>query len=439
MLQPNLSLNRLRIGLVFFLSALVLSYAWSAAQARSVHLSSTTPVVTADKKGKDKKDKKDKKDSQEKEDKTKKEKNSKKSENSPTAKTADKKPPLPLDNAASTTAHARPKPAPEAPAVVAPTPPLTPVPSAPPLEVKPAASEAKANKTNEDKAPPSDEANTFRFNSNLVAVPVSVTDANGEPIRNLKAEEFRLDEEGQAQQVQSLGEPGKTPLDLTLLFDISGSVFERFDFQKQAASRFLQQVLKPNDVVSVFLVGFEGRLVIPRTRNFPKVISEMMALQPSKEGTAFHASVVKAAQYLNDNAESGSRRVMVVISDGEDNYSKTVALSDAQRELQRSDIVFYSINPSGPSIKLNRISMRGQNAMLTLANETGGVAFLPDNEENLEHVFRQIAAELQAQYLLGYYSTNEANDGNFRRIKIQLPRHTALRIRARQGYYAPKE
>jgi Ca-activated chloride channel homolog len=83
--------------------------------------------------------------------------------------------------------------------------------------------------------------------------------------------------------------------------------------------------------------------------------------------------------------------------------------------------------------------MRGHDGMTTLANDTGGVAFLPDKDEDLEKVFKQISAELQAQYLLGYYSTNETNDGKFRRIKIQLPKHPGLRIRARQGYYAPKE
>ncbi len=400
---------------------------------------SSHTISAADKKGKDKK-----KSQQEKEDKDKKEKVAKKSD---AAKSAEKKAAATVKPAAApnTTARTNPPAPVNNPAYPINVPEIkaTPTPAQPPpTEEKVAPAKVASEKNDSDKDAPKDEidsANTFKFNSSLVAVPVSVIDANGDPVKNLKAEEFILDEEGQKQQVQSLGEPGQTPLELTLLFDISGSVFERFEFQKQAAARFLEQVLKPNDVVSVFLVGFEGKLAIPRTRNFPKVKSDMTALEPSKEGTAFYASVVRAAQYLNDNAETGSRRVMVVISDGEDNFSKTVALSDAARELQRSDMVFYSINPSGPSIKLNRISMRGQNAMLSLANDTGGVAFVPDREEELPRVFRQIAAELNAQYLLGYYSSNETNDGKFRRIKVQLPRHQVLRVRARQGYYAPKE
>lgn len=278
-----------------------------------------------------------------------------------------------------------------------------------------------------------------RINSNLVAVPVSVTDANGEPVRTLRTEDFRLEEEGQEQQVQRLGDPGKTPIELALLFDISGSVRERFEFEKLAASRFLKEVLKPNDSVVLFSIGFDGKLLLERSHNVDQAISRLRTLEPSKEGTAFFDTVVKAAQYLNIYAAPGSRRVVIAISDGEDNHSERYRLFDAQRELQRSDSLFYSINPSGPSIRLNKISMRGHDGMTTLANDTGGVAFLPDKDEDLEKVFKQISAELQAQYLLGYYSTNETNDGKFRRIKIQLPKQPGLRIRARQGYYAPKE
>jgi VWFA-related protein len=74
-----------------------------------------------------------------------------------------------------------------------------------------------------------------------------------------------------------------------------------------------------------------------------------------------------------------------------------------------------------------------------LANETGGLAFLPDRLEELNKVFAQITAELQAQYLLGYYSTNENNDGQYRRISVKVPKREELRIRARKGYYAPKD
>jgi len=129
--------------------------------------------------------------------------------------------------------------------------------------------------------------------------------------------------------------------------------------------------------------------------------------------------------------------VLIVISDGEENYSEQNKLPDALREVQKNDCLFYSINPSGRALNLNTVSMRGQAVMESLSAQTGGKAFVPDRVEDLEAVFRQIADELQAQYLLGYYSTDSRADGGFRSITVRAPRHPELRLRARQGYYAP--
>jgi Ca-activated chloride channel homolog len=286
--------------------------------------------------------------------------------------------------------------------------------------------------------PAEDAGEVLRIESKLIAVPVSVTDTAGQPVRDLKPEDFRLMEEGQPQQLTALGEPGQTPVELALLFDVSASVSERFKFEQEAAARFLRSVLKPKDAVSVFSVGFGPKLVQPRTTNIEQAVAAMMKLEPTREGTAFFDTLVQAAQYLGQSAETGTRRVVVVISDGEDNNSDRYRLKDALREVQRGDVLFYAINPSGPSIKLNKVSTKGHEGMQSLAGETGGVAFLPDKIEDLDPIFKQIAAELQAQYLLGYYSSDERADGGFRRIAVNVPKRPDLRIRARQGYYAPK-
>jgi Ca-activated chloride channel homolog len=292
----------------------------------------------------------------------------------------------------------------------------------------------------EKKPTPEPDAPPIRINSNLVAVPVSVTDAGGNPVRNLTIEDFQVEEEGSPQQLQPLGEPGKTPLELALLFDVSRSVRNRFDFERETANRFLKSVIKPGDAVSVFSIGTTPKLSIQRTNNVESAIAATASIQPTEEATAFFDTVVKASQYLNDSSNPGVRRVMIVISDGEDTISERYRLvGDAARELQRSDALLYAINPSGPSIKLNKISTKGHDGMIRLANETGGLAFLPDKLEDLTKVFSQIAAELQAQYLIGYYSSNETNDGKFRRINVRVPKRADLRIRARQGYYAPKD
>jgi Ca-activated chloride channel family protein len=289
------------------------------------------------------------------------------------------------------------------------------------------------------KPQPDPEPEIIRINTNEVAVPVSVTDADGKPVRNLTMEDFYIEEEGVKQNIESLGEPGKTPIELALLFDVSRSVRNRFDFERETAGRFLKEVLKPGDAVSVFSIGTTPKLSVQRTESAENAVAATAAIQPTEEATAFFDTVVRASHHLNDTSNPGIRRVMVVISDGEDTNSERFRLGDASRELQRADALFYAINPSGPSIRLNTISTKGHDGMVRLANETGGLAFLPDKLEDLTKVFSQIAAELQAQYLLSYNSSNETNDGKYRRITVQVPKRPDLRIRARKGYYAPKD
>lgn len=283
-----------------------------------------------------------------------------------------------------------------------------------------------------------DSAGTIKIDSSLVEVPVSVTDATGRPVRNLTARDFQLEENGRPQQIVSLGDMANSPVEYALLFDITASVYELFQFERQAALRFLKESLKPNDTISIFTIGVKPRLVRPRVVGLNEASAAVMEIEPTKEPTAFFDAVAEAARHLRRNAAPGAKRVILAISDGEDMLSVESAFDDALEELQRAECLFYAINPSGPSIRLNRISLRAQNDLDSLASATGGVAFLPDGAEDLDLAFGQIASDLRAQYLLGYYSTAERADGRFRRITVRVPRRPDLRLRARQGYYATK-
>ncbi|HXG68926.1 MAG TPA: VWA domain-containing protein [Blastocatellia bacterium] len=283
-----------------------------------------------------------------------------------------------------------------------------------------------------------DQDEVIRLSSRLVVVPVAASDAAGRPVRDLKVEDFVIEEDGLPQRPIALGEPGETPVEIALLLDVSSSIHGQFAFEQQAAVRFIKDVLKTGDAVSVFSIGLVPKIVQARTTSGEEAIAGLLSMRPLKEPTAFFDAVVQAALYLGKAAEAGSRRVLVVISDGEENYSAKYMLADTLRELQLNDCLFYSINPSGPGIRLNRVSLKGQGFMETMSSQTGGKAFLPAGVEDLEAVFRQIADELQVQYLFGYYSTDERTDGGFRRITVRTPKRPELRIRARQGYYVPK-
>ncbi len=322
-------------------------------------------------------------------------------------------------------------------------------------------------------APPKDEDfDVIRVSSNLVMVPVSVVDAKGEPVRGLQVGDFRLEEEGREQQIAEIGNPDEVPLDIAILFDISSSVSQKgfFSFQQQAAASFLKQVLKPVDRAAVFTITDQPTLVSPLASAetaAAKLLTIPAATSPVP--TAFYDTVVAAAKYLIDKSAERHRRVILVISDGDDNFSNIVrdltvaeyrasqkgevtsaaayqnllerrrrAVVEVQKAVQQADAGFYSINPGGQSIHLNDISTRAQNAMDSIAQSTGGTAYVPDGEKDLERVFSEVAAELRGQYLLQYYSNSQASAAQFRRIAVKLPAQAELRVRARQGYY-PKQ
>ena len=308
-----------------------------------------------------------------------------------------------------------------------------------------------------------------RVTSNLVMVPVSVVDGRGEPVLGLQLPDFRLDEEGRTQEITQIGNPDQVPLDIAIVFDVSSSVSNKgfFEFQQKAAASFLKQVMKPVDRAAVFAIKGQPEMIAPlgpSDATAAKMVSIPAATTPV--ATAFYDTVLAAAGYLKTNSADGHRRVILVISDGDDNISKAIkdlsqaearatldgkvtptaaraslaarrerAVADVQRAVQQADAAFYSVNPGGPSVRLNQISTRAQNHMQVIASATGGTAFLPGSEQDLEKVFSEVAAELRGQYLIQYYSNSQATGGQFRRIAVTLPTKPEMRVRARQGYY----
>jgi VWFA-related protein len=334
-----------------------------------------------------------------------------------------------------------------------------------------------------------DPNDVIKVNSRLVVVPTSVTDSNGNMILGLTANDFKINEEGRPQTIESVSPGEKVPLEIALLFDVSASTDAMFNYELDTAASFLQGVMKPEDRASVFSIGETPILVQPRDSS-DKVVAAIKSLQPTKGYTAFYDTISAAADYLRKNAPEHSRRVIVVISDGEDTNSSYIAkamqdgyrklgnkintmdskavyeltvqnnlnasLAERQRVLQllqNIDTVFYSINPAGSSYQLNKISVFGEANMEKFAQDTGGTAFLPKfvstntklsydnatntrlNNEMLDKIFRQLASELRSQYLVQYYSDSEFPNGRFVKLSLTVPTHAGAKIRARQGYY----
>ena len=329
----------------------------------------------------------------------------------------------------------------------------------------------KAKPTPTPAPTPPEVIEVIKTTSNLVMVPVSITDRDGQAVQGLTKQDFRLQEEGKQQEITGIGNPEEVPLAIALLFDISSSVSQKgfFQFQQNAAAAFLKQVMKPADRAAIFTIATQPTMVQPLS-TAEVATAKVVKIPPatSSVATAFYDTVTAAAAYL-ETAPSQFRRVIIVITDGDDNNSKRIvsisnaeakasnngqltgsraragldtkhrlAVADVQQAAQKADAIFYSINPGGPSVRLNQIAMRAETGMEAIAEATGGTAFIPDGEKDLERVFRQVAAELRGQYLLQYYGNSEG-PGQFRRIQVSVPARSDVRVKARQGYYPKKE
>ncbi|MFN2404650.1 MAG: VWA domain-containing protein [Pyrinomonadaceae bacterium] len=330
----------------------------------------------------------------------------------------------------------------------------------------------KAKPTPTPKPPEQEVLDVVRVESNLVMVPVSVTDPQGNAVQGLSLADFRLIEEGKQQEITQLGDPEQVPLAIALLFDISSSTSQKgfFASQQKAAATFLRLVMKPSDRAAIFTITEKATMIqplAPADTSAAKMLTIPAATTPVP--TAFYDTVNAAAKYLNDSAPSNFRRVIVVLSDGDDNFSEAIrelsiaearaaqngevtaastraglqqrhrrAVTQVQQAVQKADAIFYSVNPGGPSVKLNQISMRAEAGMEAIAETTGGTAFVPESDQDLERVFRQVAAELRGQYLLQYYANQDAPASQFRRIQVSVPARSDVRVRARQGYYPKK-
>lgn len=338
-------------------------------------------------------------------------------------------------------------------------------------------------------ATPADDGDVIKVESRLVVVPVSVTDSAGQPVLGLKANDFRILEENKRQEIAQVSDAEKVPLEIALLFDVSASTDAMFQFELDTASQFLKEVMRPEDRATIYTIGESPVMVQARSSSEQSQIS-IKNIRSTKEFTAFYDSVNAAGNYLGKSAPAGTRKVIVAISDGEDTNSEGVRrgfssvynslgsridtisgkelreLLNSKREeirvkeqnnslriLQNADTVFYSINPAGSSYQLNQISVFGQSNLQKFAEETGGTAFLPKfspidtkdklqnsfnarrNQEILNRIFSQLANELQAQYLIQYYSESDFPMNKYVKLSVNLATPTNRRIRARQGYF----
>ena len=295
---------------------------------------------------------------------------------------------------------------------------------------------------------PAPQTPVIKSEVNLVSLFATVRDKKKHIIPSLKMEDFKIFEDDQEQKVAFFSNERALPITLGLLIDTSGSEENRLPAEQEAATSFLNQVLRKGDEAMVISFGADVDLLsdftddrarldraIRSTRiNAPNVsLTNPGPLPPESRtrglrGTAFYDAVwVACSEKL---ATEAGRKALVIITDAEDNGSK-VQLNEAIEVAERTDAVVHILLVHDPGYGTRPDVAR------KMAEETGGRVIDVGSMKHLQEAFHQIAEELRDQYTLSYYPSNAARDGKFRKIKVETI-DKELKVLARRGYYAPK-
>ncbi len=279
----------------------------------------------------------------------------------------------------------------------------------------------------------------IKLSADLVTVITSVTDSQGNQINDLSEKDFQLFEDNEQQDIAGFYRQDELPLRLVFLFDTSSSIRHRFDFEQRAAAQFFRNVMRPTDQAAIVSVGTDPKIEVQFTPNLEVLVSILAGLKP-EGATSLYSSLIEAAKYIRP---AEGRHVMVVLSDGTDTASPST-LAQALTEVQKSDAVIYGVHSTGVAPSANVQDLAGEFVLKAMSEDTGGRAFFPPIYEDqkkevrdLEDIYRRIANEVRAQYVLTYYSKSEARPGTFKTIRVTSTR-PGLQVRARRGYYTAK-
>ena len=261
------------------------------------------------------------------------------------------------------------------------------------------------------------------------------TDRHGKFVRNLGQNDFSiLDDHKPPQSIVNFRRDTDLPLELGLLIDTSGSVRSRFDFEEEAAVGFLQHTLRPR-FDRAFVMGFNGHSQIAQdfTDNVQLLEAGVHSLRDGG-GTALYDAIYRASRdkLLKDKSDRPVRHAIIILSDGEDNQSD-VSRAQAIEMAQRAEVIIYAISTDDSGLIL-----RGDKVLQQLADATGGRAFFPFKTKDIKNSFSAIEDELRSQYVVSYRPANFDADGRYRSIEITALKKD-LQVRARKGYYAPRQ
>ncbi len=268
----------------------------------------------------------------------------------------------------------------------------------------------------------------------LALVDVSVTDAHDRPVTFLERDSFRIFEDNIEQEVVNFSSED-VPVSIGVIFDLSGSMANKFSYAKKAAVQFFKTA-NPDD--EGFLIGFSGHadLLSPFTNNIEELQNRLLTVSPSGS-TALLDGLYLGISEMRD--ARNAKRALLIISDGGDNHSR-YSEDDIKRLVREADIQLYAIGIFESAYHRPTLTeLNGPLLLNELTELTGGRVFTVRNPKELSEIATKIGTELHSQYILGYQPSNKTRDAHWRKIAVKVRSRNDLQhlsVHAKKGYFA---
>jgi VWFA-related protein len=273
----------------------------------------------------------------------------------------------------------------------------------------------------------------LRVDTQLVLVPVAVSDKLNRPVSGLDKENFRVFEDSVEQPIAHFAMDDE-PVAVGLIFDTSGSMERKLDRSRQAAAQFFR-VSNPEDEFFLVEFGNAPKLRVPLTTD-TREIEMQLAFSTARGSTSLLDAIYLGLHEIKKSKKN--KKALLIISDGGDNHSR-YSLAEVQHLVRESDVLLYSIGVFGGFGTPEEVG--GPGMLAHISEQTGGRMF-EANVMELPDIARKIGIELRNRYILGYAPKAQPRDGKYHRIQVKVipPRGLpGLRAHWRMGYNAPVE
>jgi VWFA-related protein len=294
---------------------------------------------------------------------------------------------------------------------------------------------------------------TIKVPVNLVDVLFTVLNRRNKLVPEREKADIKIWDDKFPQEIRYFSKQTDLPLRIGMLLDTSNSIRDRIKFEQDASINFLFSVLRRNkDEAFVMTFDDEPQILLGFTGD-TGALRDQITKTRAGGGTAIYDATHEAClkELSHPPRPPGDqpdvvRRVMILISDGEDNLSSHTR-ADAIEMAQRTSVVIYTISTSTQWVSLSDTNpsktgdrkyhlTEGDQILQSLAEETGGRSFFPYHVDDLDQSFQDIGDELRNQYSIAYQPTNYVIDGRYHKIRIEVPEHKGYQVRARRGYFA---